>query len=189
VAVVVLMGRNDASPSVTTTATTQAGSADATEGGPPGGGTRVSGAEAGVEGYDPYVPTHPGYSYRARLPVGSDWLPPEESELTSGRLLRTTVRGPDGLVLIIDRTPSDVPDLGGDFESQRTVAQPVFGHATEYVISSSDRIPECSENPCVDYLIEDGNGGGWGVLTGGPDFALARQVGAKVAGSISYTGE
>jgi hypothetical protein len=87
--------------------------------------------------------------------------------------------------LFIDRTPSEVPKIGGDFESRRTVYQPKFGLADEYVISQSESIPECMGSPCVDYLIEDGRGGGWGVLAGGTaDTTLARQLGRRVMRSI-----
>ncbi len=87
-------------------------------------------------------------------------------------------------MLIVDRTPDEVPQLGGEFESTREVPHPNFGTATEYVFSQSESIPECNGNPCVDYLIDDGQGGGWGVLAGGPDQAIASEVAANVARSI-----
>jgi hypothetical protein len=134
--------------------------------------------------YEPYTPTDPEYAYSAELPDGNGWSEPTESLPTGGGLLRTTVRGPEGSVLIVDRTPDEVPQLGGDFESTREVPQPNFGTATEYVFDQSESIPECNGNPCVDYLIEDGAGGGWGVLAGGPDQAIATEVAANVAKSV-----
>lgn len=133
----------------------------------------------------PYVPSDPSYSYSAELPQGDGWSTPIESFPTGGALLRTTVDGPGGLFVLIDRTPYEVPQLGGDFESSRTVSHPRFGTATEYVFSTSEIIPECSNAPCVDYLIEDGSGGGWGVLAGGTDVAEAQALAGEVARSIT----
>lgn len=135
--------------------------------------------------YETYVPSDPTYYYLAELPKGNGWSQPIESRPTGGALLRTTVRGPEGAVLIIDRTPDELPQLGGDFQSSRSVAHPRFGSATEYVFSSSQAIPECNGNPCVDYLIEDGQGGGWGVLAGGPDQGIATEVASRVARSVT----
>ena len=134
--------------------------------------------------YVNYSPSDPAYAYSAEIPKGNGWAAPSESLPTGGGLLRTTVRGPEGAVLIIDRTPDEVPQLGGEFQSRRQVPQPAFGAATEYVLDRSESIPECNGNPCVDYLIEDGSGGGWGILAGGPDQALASEVAATVAKSI-----
>jgi hypothetical protein len=125
------------------------------------------------------------FAYSAELPSGAGWSEPSQEEPVPGELQRTTVRGPDELFVFIDRTPSEVPKIGGDFESRQAVYQPKFGLADEYVISQSESIPECMGAPCVDYLIEDGRGGGWGVLAGGTtDTALARQLGRGVMRSI-----
>ena len=148
-----------------------------------GGAEPVSGLAPAS--YTAYAPGDPAYAYSAEIPKGNGWSAPVESLPTGGGLLRTTVRGPEGAVLIIDRTPDEVPQLGGGFESTREVSQPAFGTATEYVFTQSESIPECNGNPCVDYLIEDGQGGGWGVLAGGPDQALASEVAATVARSIT----
>ncbi|MGI9021413.1 MAG: serine/threonine-protein kinase [Solirubrobacterales bacterium] len=132
-----------------------------------------------------YSPSDPTFTYRAKVPQGEGFSPPVENELTPGELLRTTVRGPDGLLVIVDRTPFEVPQLGGVFDSEDTVAHPFFGTMTEYVFSNSGAIPECADTTCVDYLIEDGSGGGWGVLAGGgADFGLAQQTALGVANSI-----
>jgi hypothetical protein len=135
--------------------------------------------------YVPYSPTDPHFAYTAAIPSGNGWNGPIESTPTSGDLLRTTVRGPENSILVIDRTPHDVPRLGGGYDSQRTVSQPAFGSATEYIFSSSKSIPECTGTVCVDYLINDGQGGGWGILGGGPSLALASEVAAQVAQSIA----
>jgi hypothetical protein len=89
-------------------------------------------------------------------------------------------------LLIIDRTPNDVPTLGGGYDGLRHVSQPYFGTATEYLFSESQSIPECNGAPCVDFLIEDGTGGGWGILGGGPSLAVAQEIAGRVARSISY---
>jgi hypothetical protein len=135
--------------------------------------------------YVPYSPTDPHYAYTASIPSGNGWNSPIESTPTSGDLLRTTVRGPENSILVIDRTPHDVPQLGGGYDSKRTVSQPAFGSATEYIFLSSKSIPECTGTACVDYLIDDGQGGGWGILGGGPSLALASEVAAQVAESIA----
>jgi hypothetical protein len=136
--------------------------------------------------YVPYSPSDPSYSYVASLPSGGGWSAPVESHPTGGDLLRTSVRGPDGTLVIIDRTPSEVPTLGGGYDSVKAVSHPYFGSATEYLFSESEAIPECNGSPCVDFLIEDGGGGGWGVLAGGPSLASAQSIGSQVAQSISY---
>jgi Protein of unknown function (DUF2510) len=125
------------------------------------------------------------FSYYTELPSGAGWSEPSQEEPVPGELERTTVRGPGEMFVFIDRTPSEVPKIGGDFDSRRIVYQPKFGVAHEYVISQSESIPECMGSPCIDYLIEDGRGGGWGVLAGGTtDLALARRVGRPVMRSI-----
>jgi serine/threonine protein kinase len=135
--------------------------------------------------YELYVPSDQEYYYQAQIPSGQGWSNPTESFPTGGALLRTTVAGPAGATLVIDRTPNEVPQLGGSYESTETVPHPHFGTATEYIISASESFPECNGRRCVDYLIEDGQGGGWGVLASGPDFGQARDVAQEVMQSIS----
>lgn len=139
-----------------------------------------------VAEYGPYQPSDANYSYFAEIPIGGGWSAPFESHPTSGELLRTSLRGPDGTLLIIDRTPRDVPSLGGSYDSVGTVSQPVFGHAIKYTFSRSEALPDCNGRPCVDFLIHDGSGGGWGVLAGGPSLAVAEGIASHVAQSISY---
>ena len=145
-------------------------------------------AASATQTYRAYSPSDPSYGYTAHLPYGPGWSEPVESYPTGGALLRTTVRGPGGILLLIDHTPGEVPDLGGGYDSSRVVPQPAYGVATEYTFSTSELISECSSRPCVDYLIEDGSGGGWGVLGGGgSDFDLAKDTAAKVMRSIRGT--
>jgi serine/threonine protein kinase len=139
--------------------------------------------------YVPYEPSDTNYLYVAEIPTGNGWGGPVESRPTGGALLRTTIRGPESAVVVIDRTPNDVPELGGGYESSRTVSQPAFGSATEYIFSASKSIPECTGTSCVDYLIDDGQGGGWGVLAGGPDLGLATEVASRVTQSVTFGGE
>ena len=134
-----------------------------------------------------YSPSEPDYQYEVRLPR-DDWSEPVESFPTGGALLRTTLRGPSGQLLIIDRTPYEVPQLGGGYETSREVPHEQFGSATEYVFRGSDFIPECADAVCVDYLINDGSGGGWGVLGGGPDLASAQEAAESVMQSIRLPG-
>lgn len=152
---------------------------------PIGGETPAAPVESSQTGYVAYTPSDPAYSYAAEIPQGGGWLAPTESYPTGGALLRTSVRGPAGQFVLIDRTPSEAPQLGGGFDSSGVIEHPLYGAAVEYVISESDLIPECSGSQCVDYLIEDGRGGGWGVLAGGPDLAVAKQTAQQVALSIS----
>jgi len=148
-------------------------------------GTPGSGATIPVT-FSPYSPSDPGYFYVAELPTGGGWSAPAESHPTSGALLRTALRGPDGTFVIVDRTPNEVPSLGGGFDAVKRVSQPYFGRATEYLFSESESIPECNGRPCVDFLINDGEGGGWGVLAGGPSLNAAQSIGSQVAQSVSY---
>ena len=116
---------------------------------------------------------------------GTDWSRPRESRPTAGALLRVSVRGPAGLLVLVDRTPFEVPALTTSFDSRKTVRHPAFGNAERYVISRSELIPECGGSPCVDYLVDDRTGGGWAVLAGGGgDLALADTVAKRVANSL-----
>lgn len=135
--------------------------------------------------YEIYIPSEPRFYYLAELPRGNGWSRPIESQPTEGDLLRTTVRGPDGMLVVVDRTPSEAPSCGGDFDSSRQLSHRRFDSANEYVFSKSEAFPECDGSPCVDYLLSDGKSGGWGVLGGGPDHALAKDVAWKVARSIT----
>ena len=118
------------------------------------------------------------------FPAGGGWSAPAESHPTSGALLRTSWRGPDGTLLIIDRTPYDVPDLGGSYDAVGTVSHPVFGEATKYNFSQSSALPDCDGRPCVDYLINDGSGGGWGSSPAGRAWPSRR---ASQATSLSQS--
>lgn len=139
-----------------------------------------------VPSYQPYTPSDPEYFYLAEIPTGGGWSAPVESYPTGGELLRTSMRGPDGTLLIIDYTPNETPQLGGSYDVASTSTQTNFGPATEYIFSESESLPECNGRPCADFLINDGAGGGWGVLGGGPSLAVAEGIASHVAQSISY---
>jgi len=134
-----------------------------------------------------YSPSTFGYS--TELPAGRGWSQPAESEPTPNRLYRTTVTGPDGFVLVIDYTPHEPATFGGDFDARRRLDHPFFGSMTEYVFSGGN-FPQCADSTCVDYIVNDEQGGfGYGVLGGGTDDpGLARDVARRVAESLTYEG-
>jgi hypothetical protein len=131
-----------------------------------------------------YTPSTFGYS--TELPAGRGWSEPAETEPTPNRLYRTTVRGPEGFILIIDYTPHEPATFGHGYDARRELSHPEFGSMTEYVFSGGV-IPECAKS-CVDYIVNDDAGGfGYGVLAGGTsDPGLARDVGRRVAESLVY---
>lgn len=139
-----------------------------------------------VPTYVPYVPSDPTFGYAAEIPSGGGWSSPIESNPTGGDILRTSLRGPDGTLLIIDRTPTEVPELGGDYDFASTGLRTNFGTATVYTISESESLPDCNGRPCVDIFIDDGAGGGWAVLAGGPSLPVAELIATRVAQSISF---
>ncbi len=180
--VVVGLGGHD-----TTTITTVGQSAQGAgaRNAPSAGAAPLTGQSSAGPTFRTYRPSDSTYAYTASVPSGDGWSAPAESYPTSGELLRTTLRRPNGALLVIDRTPSEVPQLGGGYLSSQPVYQPHFGSATEYVFSSSNSISECDGSPCVDFLINDGSGGGWGVLAGGPDLGPSKALASRVASSIS----
>ena len=99
---------------------------------------------------------------------------------------RAEGRLPDGTLVLIDYTPDEVPALGGSFDNVQSGPETNFGTATTYVFSQSERLPECNGRPCVDIFINDGSGGGWAVLGGGPSLAVAQAIAEHVAQSIRY---
>ncbi len=125
----------------------------------------------------------------AEVPSGGGWSGPSETFPTGGKLLRSEFRGPDGTFVLIDYTPDEVPSLGGSYDTVDTNLQTNFGAATTYVFSASERLPECNGRPCVDILIDDGSGGGWGVLGGGPSLPVAQSIASHTAQSIAFRGE
>ena len=60
---------------------------------------------------------------------------------------------------------------------------------TEYVFSGGN-FPQCADSTCLDYIVNDEQGGfGYGVLGGGTDDpGLARDVARRVAESLTYEG-
>jgi hypothetical protein len=94
------------------------------------------------------------------------------------------MRGPDGTLLLVDYTPDVVPELGGSYDAANTRLQTNFGPATEYIFSRSEGLPDCNGRPCADFFINDGFGGGWAVLGGGPSLPVAEAIASHVAQSI-----
>ena len=151
------------------------------------GGETAAAPPAPTRDADPpgnYSASDAYYRYVVDLPTGEAWSAPAESLKRSYDLLRTTVRSESGAVLVIDRTPADIPALGGEFESTRPLPHPRFGEMMEYVFADSTIAPACYDATCVDYLVEDGRGGGWGVLAGGTDLPEAKALARRTAESL-----
>jgi hypothetical protein len=53
----------------------------------------------------PFYEDYTGPAFQAKLPTGTGWAAPAESQPTRGRLFRTSVRGPGGRFVIIDSGP------------------------------------------------------------------------------------
>jgi hypothetical protein len=131
----------------------------------------------------PYF-TYTGPAFQARLPRGSGWGRPAQSQPTPGRLFRTSLRATNGRFVIIDYTPFEPAQFGGTYFSRTSVGQTAFGNATRYVFQGGT-LPECQRSPCVDYIINDRvNGSGFGVLAGGPNFGAAAALAQTVAESV-----
>lgn len=135
--------------------------------------------------YRDYTPSTLGYS--ARIPTGPGWSEPLESEPTAGRLFRTTVDGPDGMLVLIDYTPEEPASFGYDEQSASSVTHPLFDSATAYVFSGG-LVPECEVSQCIDYILNDSSiEAGYAVLVGGSeDFAQAQRIGRAVMQSLAY---
>lgn len=56
--------------------------------------------------------------------------------------------------------------------------------AQEYISTTADH-PACKPK-CVDYLVDDGQGGGYGVIAGGGNFETARTVARHIMSTLSY---
>jgi len=128
-----------------------------------------------------------GPAFQAQIPTGGGWAEPAQSEPTAGRLFRTSVRGPNGLFVIIDFTPFEPATFGGSFQSKTQVGQTAFGSATRYVFQGG-RLPECKRSTCVDYIINGGSSG-FGVLAGGGTPSTAAAIAEKVAESVTPAAE
>lgn len=150
----------------------------------PVGPSSSSSSAASEPGYRDYV----GPAFQAKLPTGSGWGSPSQSEPTPGQLYRTSVRGPDGLFVIVDYTPFETAKFGGNAQSTEVVGQTAFGAATKYVFRGG-RLPECQRSPCVDYIINDASSGeGFAVLAGGGSTTTAAAIARTVAESVTPVG-
>ncbi len=127
-----------------------------------------------------------GPAFQAKIPTGAGWAAPAQSEPTPDRLYRTNVRGPDGLFVIIDFTPSEPATFNSKYQSKRQVGQTAFGSATRYVFRGGS-LPECQRSTCFDYIINSG-GAGFAVLAGGGSAAsgIAQTVAESVTPTIGY---
>ena len=179
-----LGGGDDSEPDGQTVARTTATPAAKTDESPPREEESEPAAPTRPARFVDYTPSTFGYS--TELPAGRGWSEPAETEPTPNRLYRTTVRGPEGFILIIDYTPHEPAAFGHGYDARRELSHPEFGSMTEYVFSGGV-IPECAKS-CVDYIVNDDAGGfGYGVLAGGTnDPGLARDVGRRVAESLVY---
>jgi len=146
----------------------------------PGGSSSGGGASVRFTNYN-------GPAFQAQIPTGGGWAAPAQSEPTPGRLFRTSVRGPNGLFVIIDFTPYEVATFGGRYQSKSQVGQTAFGSATRYVFQGGT-LPECKRFTCIDYII-NGGGAGFAVLAGGGTPSTAAGIAQRVAESVTPSGE
>ena len=144
---------------------------------------RPTASNAAQPDFEQYTSESGGWS--AEIPTGGGWGTPLETEPTPGQLFRTEITGPNGAVLIIDSTPSEAPTFNAASQSRTVVDHPTFGSAEKIVFQGSDNIESCATGTCVDYLLADPSGGGFGVLAGGPDdFDALQEIAERVALSL-----
>jgi hypothetical protein len=109
--------------------------------------------------------------WQAELPSGNGWQQPAERQLSGGRRIRVTVRGPEGAALVIDHTPAAPARFGSKYRSSRELPQASVGSMTEYRLSDE----------AVGYVMGAGDGG-FRVFATGVDGPVAR----RVADSLSF---
>lgn len=134
-------------------------------------------AASALPDFEPHSSSQGGWS--AEIPAGDGWSSPSPESLSGGAILRTTLRGPNGTILIVDATPSEAPVFKRSAISRSAVSHPAFAGAEEVVFTGDSPIAECNSGECVDYLLPDGSGG-YAVLAGGDDFDYAREVAMHV---------
>lgn len=104
------------------------------------------------------------------VPSGAGWQSPVESQRPSGGV-RTTVRGPEGAVLLIDHTPDAAARFGSKYRTRRELPQPWFASMTEYRLADD----------AVGYLLNASEAGpGFRVFASGVDPAVARRVASRL---------
>jgi hypothetical protein len=136
--------------------------------------------------YTTYTADEAGWS--AEVPSGGGWSDPTTTEEVPGRRWRTVINGPGEIFVIVDSTPTDVPVYEGPAQ-RTTVSHPIYGPVTEVVFQAADsRIADCQIGTCVDYLVPNNEGGGYGVLAGGPghSFEELQGIAMRVMQSIRY---
>jgi hypothetical protein len=143
---------------------------------------------AGQPDFEQYASETGGWS--AEIPTGGGWGSSVETEPTPGQLFRTEITGPNGTVLIVDSTPFEAPTFNAESQSRTVVDHPTFGSAEKIVFQGSDNIESCVTGTCVDYLLASPDGGGFGVLAGGPgDFDALQDIAERVALSLKPYGD
>ena len=103
--------------------------------------------------------------WQAELPAGNGWGQPAERQLSGGRRLRVSVRGPAGAALVIDHTPAEPARFGSKYRSSRELPQASVGSMTEYRLSED----------AVGYVLSAGDGG-FRIFAIGVDGPVARRV-------------
>jgi hypothetical protein len=132
--------------------------------------------------YRGYTPSFSGFT--AKIPTGSGWSRPIESEPTPGRRYRATINGPAGLFALIDYTPREFAAFHSGYQSRQVIDHPSFGSAVKYV-SSRVAEPLCQGTTCVDYIVNDlDRVAGYAVLAGGGAFSRADRVARTITDSL-----
>ena len=120
--------------------------------------------------YAPYSGS--GGEWQTLVPSGAEWRKPVEAERVPGRRYRTTIRGPQGAVLLIDHSPLAAVGFGSEYRSKRELTHPWFGSMTEYRLADGS----------VGYVLNASEGGpGFRVFASGADPAVARRVADELA--------
>lgn len=135
-----------------------------------------------ISGYEPFLEAEAGFA--TSVPTGPDWSVDrtgnQNTELNPRYV--TILRGPDDIVIQIDATPLDAAQPPTDLATapSRSLAHKAFGSMDEYIIRGGD-LQFCEISLCVDYIIDDGRGGGLAVVGGGRDLDAVRRIVRKVA--------
>lgn len=132
--------------------------------------------------YTSFTPSSGAYTVDA--PTGNGWSAGAEEVVNAG-LNRVVWKGPGGETVWVDHTPGEAPTFlreGKDVTEARTVPHDAFGSIQEYVFTGGPDF--CVVEECVVLHIDPGDGSGYGVIGGGGDAALAREVARRMAASL-----